>query len=456
MSCIGGCLMANRYELIVEYIHDLVKIGELRQGQRLPSIRELATKFNCNKATVIRAYDELEINHKVYSIPKSGYYLVDNKSENSDKQTIIDFSETAPDPKLLPYKEFNHSINRAIELYKNSLFSYTDAQGLNSLRKVLVQHFSENQIFTTEEKIFITSGSQQALSILSKMPFPNGKKNILVEQPTYWLIHELVELNGNKLIGINRNYEGINFHELEEIFKKEDIKFFYSIPRFHNPLGTSYSEKEKKKIVDLAQKYDVYIVEDDYLADLDKNKKSLPMHYYDVSEKVIYVKSFSKVFMPGIRIGAVVLHDKLKSEFLKHKKCYDLNTSTLAQGGLEIFINSCMYKNHIKKTQIEYKKKMDSLKRTLKFLDTTGIDFFVPETGFYIWIRLPKEVRVDLIVEGLKEKKVYISHGRNFFIGENSSENSFRICISKLSVEEIKRGVEMVFEEFSSYIIDKS
>lgn len=443
--------MVNRYELIVEYILDLVKNGELKQGERLPSIRELATKFHCNKATVIRAYDELEIDHKIYSIPKSGYYLVESKKENSDEQPIIDFSETAPDPKLLPYKEFNHSINRAIELYKDSLFSYTDPQGLSSLRKVLVQHFSENQIFTKEENIFITSGSQQALSILTKMSFPNGKKNILVEQPTYGLIHELGELNGNKLMGINRTYEGINLHELEEIFKNEDIKFFYSIPRFHNPLGTSYSEKEKKKIVDLAEKYDVYIIEDDYLADLDKNKKSLPMHYYDISEKVIYVKSFSKVFMPGIRIGAVVLHDKLKSEFLKHKKCHDLNTSTLAQGGLEIFINSGMYKNHIKKTQIEYKKKMDSLKRTLKFLDTTSIDFFIPETGFYIWIRLPEEVNVGLIVEGLKQKKVYISHGRNFFIGKDSSENSFRICISKLSEEEIRRGIEVVVEEISKW-----
>lgn len=161
--------MVNRYELIVEYILDLVKNGELKQGERLPSIRGLATKFHCNKATVIRAYDELEIDHKIYSIPKSGYYLVESKKENSDEQPIIDFSETAPDPKLLPYKEFNHSINRAIELYKDSLFSYTDPQGLSSLRKVLVQHFSENQIFTKEENIFITSGSQQALSILTRM-----------------------------------------------------------------------------------------------------------------------------------------------------------------------------------------------------------------------------------------------------------------------------------------------
>jgi DNA-binding transcriptional MocR family regulator len=350
--------MEKKYELIIRHIKKLVTLNQLNQGDRLPSIRTMAEKFKCNKSTVIRAYNELELNHKIYSIPKSGYYLVEKSNLNDTEYNTIDFSKVMPEPKLLPYKEFNHCINRAVDLYKSSLFSYSDAQGLKSLRKVLVNHFSEHQVFTSEEKIFITSGSQQALSILSKMSFPNRNKNILVEQPTYSLMQRLVQLNGDKLIGIKRNYNGIDFNELESIFKNGNIKFFYTISRFHNPLGTSYSEKDKQRIIELAEKYDVYIVEDDYLVDIDTNKKTLPMFYYDIWERVIYVKSFSKAFMPGIRIGAVVLHEKLKNEFLKHKRCYDLSTSVLAQGALEIFINSGMYRNHMKKAKYEYKKKM--------------------------------------------------------------------------------------------------
>lgn len=174
---------------------------------------------------------------------------------------IYDFADTVPDSRLLPYKEFNHCVNKAVELYKANLFSYGDPQGLQSLRQAIGKYFSHQQIFTKEENVFITSGSQQALNILLKMKFPNKKKKILVEQPTYSLIHKIVQLN-----------------------------------------------------------------EDDYLGDLDINKKNLPLFYYDIYERVIYVKSFSKTFMPGIRVGVVAMYDKLKTEFLNHKKCMDNNT----------------------------------------------------------------------------------------------------------------------------------
>lgn len=444
--------MKKKYEIIIEHIEKLVENNELKQGQRLPTIRALVDKFECNKSTIIRAYKEMEMNHRIYSIPKSGYYLVEKNNEENIENEIIDFSLVVPDSRLLPYKEFNHCINRAVELYKNDLFIYGDTEGFKSLRISLVNFFSEYQIFTSMDKICITSGSQQAISILSKMTFPNGKKNILVEQPTYSLIHKLVEMNGDKLIGINRDFSGINLEELENIFKNEDIKFFYTIPRLHNPLGTSYSEKEKRCIAELAEKYDVYIVEDDYLADLDKNKKSLPIYYYDIWKRVVYLKSFSKTFMPGIRLGAVVLQEKLKSEFLEHKRYYDLSTSALEQGALEIYINSGMYNKHIKKIQFAYMKKMNYLKDCLKNIDATGIQLFTPDTGFFIWIQFTTYVNIEEINKKLNEKGIYIAEGKEFFIGNNSRINGFRLCISKLTKDKIKLGVQILFEEIHKLI----
>ncbi len=445
----GSGRMKRKYELIIEDIEELVLLNKLKQGERLPSIRAMAIKHKCNKSTVIRAYKELEINHKAYAIPKSGYYLVEKYNLNEDESHTIDFSEVMPDSKLLPYKEFNHCVNKAVELYSSSLFTYGDTQGLESLRSILVNHFSQYQVFTSQNRIFITSGSQQALSILAKMPFPNGKKSILVEQPTYSLIRGLAELNGNKLIGIDRDYDGIDFNRLEEILRGEDVKFFYTIPRLHNPLGTSYSEKEKRKIVELAKKYNVYIVEDDYLADIEMIKKRLPAFYYDTSKKVIYLKSFSKAFMPGIRIGAVVLHEELREEFLKHKRYYDLNTSVLAQGALEIFINSGMYNNHIKKVQVQYRKKMNYLRDYLRSLDTSKVEFLIPETGFFVWIKLLEKINIDTLVKRLRDKNVYITPSNEFFIESNLNENSLRICISKLTQDEIRRGIAILFEEIN-------
>lgn len=439
--------MENKYELIIKYIEELALSNKLKQGGRLPSIRELAEKFECNKATVIRGYQELEMNHKIYSIPKSGYYLVEKETQKEDEYGIIDFSRVLPEPKLLPYKEFNHCINKAVELYKNNLFTYGDTEGLESLRKALVSYFSERQIFTPYENIFITSGSQQAISILAKMSFPNGKKNILVEQPTYSLMNRIVELNGDKLLGIDRDFKGIDLNKLEEIFKKGDIKFFYTIPRFHNPLGTSYSEKQKIRIAELAEKYDVYIVEDDYLGDVNSNKKVLPLYYYSLAHKVVYVKSFSKAFMPGVRIGGVVLGEELREEFLKHKKYLDLNTSVLSQAALEIFISSGMYSKHIKKAQREYSSKMNYLQGCINGKNMDGIEVFIPRTGFFVWMKLPQNININLLIRQLENRNVFVSPAKEHFMNEDCDQKAFRLCISKLSREEIRTGINILFEE---------
>lgn len=444
--------MKNKYENIIDYIESLIEKKKLSQGQRLPSIRYLANEFGFSKSTIIRAYNELEANHKIYSIPKGGYYLVEKLDIETQDYDSINFLDAVPDPRLLPYKEFNHCINRAVEQYKNKIFTYIESQGLESLRKSLAGHFQESQIFTSQENIFITSGAQQALSILCSISFPNGKKSILVEQPTYNLMQRLAELNDIKLVGIERTENGLDFKELERIFKEEDIKFFYTIPRLHNPLGVSYSEKEKRKIAELAGKYDVYIVEDDYLADIDINKKAQSIYYYDISNKVIYVKSYSKAFMPGIRIGAVVLHKNLIEEFAKLKRYNDLNTSVVAQGALEIFINSGMYKNHCKKVRKAYKKKMDVVKLIFASMESGlrhKMEVYVPETGFFLWIKLPDEINADFFIEKLKSKKVFVSSAKEYFIKRDTKENCFRISISKLTDEEIKSGLMILIKELA-------
>lgn len=441
--------MKKKFEQIIESIEQLITSNQLQQGERLPSIRVMAEKFMCNKSTIIRAYQELENNHRIYSIPKGGFYLVENHSPSRNIQEKIDFSEVMPEPKLLPYKEFNHCINRSVELYKDHLFTYGATQGLESLRKVLVNHFSEQQIFTSEEHICIASGAQQALNIVTKMPFPNQKKSILVEQPTYGLMQEMVIESGLNLIGIDRRDDGINLDELETIFREEEIKFFYIIPRFHNPLGTSYSEKTKKGIVALAEKYDVYLIEDDYLADIDTNSKALPAHYYDVSQRTIYIKSFSKAFMPGIRIAAVVLPEQLVATFIKHKKYDDLNTSILAQGALEIFIKSGMYRNHVRKVQLAYRKKMDCLRDCVTRFPHLGIEIAVPKTGFFAWMKLSHDLNVEQLIRQLKDREIYVSPANNYFINGAGEQNAIRLCIAKLTNEQIRMGMCAIFEEAS-------
>ena len=250
----------------------------------------------------IRGYKELEIMNMIYSVSKSGHYIAKSKriKENKDKQ--INFMSSIPDNSVIPYTELKLCINKAIDTYKDAMFSYAvSPQGTQSLRQVLSKQLQNSQIFTKVDNIFITSGVQQILDILSRMPFPGGKKNVLVEQPTYTGILNILKLNNVNILGIKRNQDGIDFNNLETIFKYGNVKFFYVMPRLQNPSGYSYNKNGKKKIADLAARYNVYIVEDDYLGELEINTKADPLYCFDQFEKVIYIKTYSKTIMQGLR-----------------------------------------------------------------------------------------------------------------------------------------------------------
>jgi DNA-binding transcriptional MocR family regulator len=441
----------SKYNDIVSYIINEVANKNLKYKQKLPTVRVLSEKFGCSKATVVRAYDELEKEHIVYSIPQSGYYLVESKDElnKSLNSNITDCSSAAPDESILPYEEFQHCLNRAIDIYKQTLFNYSDAKGLPSLINVMEKCLQEYQVFCSSDNIFITSGSQQAINILCNMPFPNGKSNVLVEQPTYNGALKSLEFSNASVIGIERNFQGIDLDELERKFANCNVKCFYTIPRFHNPLGTSYSIEEKKQILKLAQKYDVYIIEDDYLADLEIKSNSYPMYYADVSSRVIYLKSFSKILLPGLRIAAVVLPKILTNVFREYKKWSDLNTSVLSQGALEIYIKSGMFKAHVKKIKKTYSERMNLLKKELSLLDISYVKYHVPDVGFFACIELLKNTNASSIISKLNQRNIYLEDTKKNYLKDYFNNNVLKISVARANLENIKYGIPIILDEIS-------
>ncbi|WP_368654262.1 PLP-dependent aminotransferase family protein [Ornithinibacillus sp. 4-3] len=436
--------MNPKYINIMEEIKLRLTNGSLVTGSKLPSIRHLAKEFSCSKNTVIKAYVELEKEHLIYAVPKSGYYVVNEFQNEINENKEIDFLSAGPDKNAMPYVDFQHCMNQAIEHYKEELFTYSDQQGLYSLRAQVAKYLQDLQVFTQPERLVVVSGSQQALNLLVSMPFPNGKNNILIEQPTYFGFIESLQLQQTTTFGIDLSMEGIDFDRLEYIFRNNDIKFFYIIPRFHNPLGHCYSNREKKKIVELAEKYDVYIVEDDFLGDLDPNAKSDPLFSFDPSERVIYIKSFSKIFLPGLRIATVVLPKLMISNFLRYKFSSDFNSPALSQGALEIYLKSGMFQSHLKKIKEIYHTKMQLLQEACEALLPTNTYFSKPTSGFYIAIRLPENVTAKQVVHRLNEQQIYVDDASRMFLPEYKRENLLRISISQVEAKQIKPGIEQL------------
>lgn len=434
--------MGSKYINIMEEIKFRLANGSLIAGSKLPSVRQLSEDFSCSKNTVIKAYDELEKEHLIYSIPKSGYYVVNEFQNASIENEVIDFLSAGPDKNVIPYLEFQHCINQAIEQYKEELFTYSDQQGSYSLRVQLMKYLQDLQVFTHPERLVVVSGSQQALNLLVSMPFPNGKKNILIEQPTYFGFIESISLHQANTFGIELSMKGIDLDRLEYIFRNNDIKFFYIIPRFHNPLGHCYTNSEKKKIVELAEKYDVYIVEDDFLGDLDPDAKSDPFFAFNPTGRVIYIKSFSKIFLPGLRIATVVLPPLMINNFLRYKFSSDFNSSALSQGALEIYLKSGMFNSHLKKIKELYRSKMQSLLDACELLLPANTHFSKPASGFYLSISLPENVLANQVVHLLNEQHIYVDNASRFFFPEYKRENLLRLSISQVEESKIKLGVE--------------
>ena len=442
-----------KYEEIIEYIKNNIKTEKLNHPKKLPSIRSIQKLFQCSTGTVLKAYAKLEQEHIIYSVPKSGYYIInDFHNQNSSKQNIIDFSAVNLNSEAFPYKNFQHCLNKSIDLYKEKLFAYSDPKGLNSLIKVLTKHIQNYQIFTKSDNILITSSSQQALNILSTMPFPNGKSNILIEQPTYYGMIKFLELNKIPTLGINRDFNGINLDELEKLFKYGNIKFFYSIPRFHNPTGTSYSKLEKQEIIKLAEKYDVYIIEDDIAADLDMNKKNDSMFSYDTSSKVIYLKSYSKVLMPGLRVAALILPDLLINNFLEYKRWTDISSPILSQGALEIYIKNGMFDAHMKQLVSLYGNRMNSLKDILLENKHPKIKFNIPNSGYFGCIYVNDSLNYDKILESLHHKNIKIFNTSECFLREYKCNNYFRITISEVNEKQIKKNIPIILDTIQKHL----
>ncbi|MCM3258192.1 PLP-dependent aminotransferase family protein [Paenibacillus lautus] len=435
------------YAEVMKSIEQQIDNGELKPGKRLPSIRALAKQFDCSVNTIIKAYSELEKKHKIYSVSKSGYYVVErvpSGHSGSANTGVIDFLSAGPDKNAMPYRDFQHCINQAIEVYKEEMFTYSEIQGLPSLREELARHLRELQVFTVPDRICVVSGSQQAIHLLISLSFPNGKKNICVEQPTHVSMIESIKVQQATTYGIEITERGIDMERLEHLFKCNDIKCFYTVTRFHNPTGCSYSNKERRKIVELAQKYDVYIIEDDYLGDLDPDKNQDPMFAYDPSGRVIYIKSFSKLMLPGLRLGLAVIPDFLRESFLSAKFATDLHTPVLMQGALEIYLKSGMFKAHIQRMRSIYSRKAALLQKAYQEKLPSSAAYSVSQSGFYSTIRLPGLLKAGMLIEDLKKENVYVDDARKMYLPEFAQDSVIRLSVSQVEEEHIEIGVQTI------------
>ena len=350
----------SKYEQVVAYLKEGIESETFPTGSRLPSIRNISQDFHCSKDTVQRALLELRYEKYIYSKPQSGYYVLEQQSSHDDLEILVN------DEHLGAYDDFRLCVNESLIGRENYLYNYYEHQeGLEELRKSVQKLLFEQAIYSKPDQLVLTSGTQQALFILSQIDFPSRTQEILVEQPTYHRMNQLLLAQGLPYQTIERRIDGIDLNELEQHFKTGKIKFFYTIPRFHYPLGHSYTDQEKRAILDLAAKYQIYIVEDDYLGDLDP-KMGQTFHYLDQNDLVIYIKSFSTSLFPALRITALILPNAIKEAFVSYKNILDYDNNLIMQKALSLYIDSQLFEKNRLARLVLQEKKQAQIQKLLK------------------------------------------------------------------------------------------
>ncbi|MCI5772980.1 MAG: PLP-dependent aminotransferase family protein [Erysipelotrichaceae bacterium] len=438
----------NKYMQIAQDIEHKIIQGKLKPSSRLPSIIATSKKYHCAKGTVIKAYDSLLKKHLIYTKAQSGYYVANNLLLSKvDDTNIFDLRTGNPIVNNLSLENIKHCLNIASELYAKKSADIA-ISSVSDLHHCVCNFLATQSIYTKPANISMIQGITQILTILSLMPFPNQKKKILIEEPSFWNYINFLKQSNIDVLTIKRDINGIDLKQLEYLFKTQDIKFFYCITRNHNPLGTSLSYHQRKKIMELALKYDVYIIEDDYFSESFKIPKYVPIHFFSYGKNCIYLQSSSKNF-PFIRIGLAIIPDDLINTFndmAEHLYYYSYHIPSLvSQAVFEAYIKSNIFENENKIISNRLKEKLRLAQQICQNWDPTIASLVGGKCGYYAMIKVNPKITIKKLVENLQAQGILVKNNINAYYNIENFDNSIRISFANVQKNDLIKILDKIY-----------
>ncbi|WP_026895384.1 PLP-dependent aminotransferase family protein [Clostridiisalibacter paucivorans] len=359
---------------------------------------------------------------------------------------IISFAGGLPAPELFPVKQMAEVSKQVLEEVGSSALQYGPTEGYGPFREQIVKRMKKGQIETSKENILVTSGSQQGLD-LTGMIFLNPGDVVLCESPSYLGALNAFKAYQPKFKEVSTDDDGMVMEDLEKILEEtENVKFVYVIPDFQNPSGRTWSIERRKKLVELANKYNIAIIEDNPYGELRFEGEIPPaVKHYDTEGRVAYLGTFSKTFAPGMRLGWICAEGEFLQKYIFVKQGTDLQTSTVSQMQLAKYLEKYDLDEHIEKIKVVYKKRRDLMLNTMKSEFPEGVKFTYPEGGLFTWVILPEHINAKDLAKLAIEKKVAFVPGGSFF-PNGGNENTLRLNYSNMDEERIVLGIKRLAE----------
>lgn len=460
------------FRQIVDYLRRAIESGRLPPGTKLTPIRLFAKELGVNRETVADAYRELEALGLTESGVGRGTFVLGQAEGNrrggatpgpvrafvpglsrGAAATLafppIDYAADAraihlerlvPDPSLYPVDEFRRALNHVLQRAGRALLDYGDPRGHEGLRRVIVERLAASGIEADADSLVVTSGSTQALSLVTRL-FCDPGDGVAVEDPGYPGVYAALAAHGLRPVPIPVAADGVDLEALETVLSAGGVRLLYTMPTFHNPTGVSTSLEHRHRVLELAARYGIPILEDDFEKDLRVRGRAVPpLRALDGSGRVVYVGTFSKVLFPGVRVGWVLAGSRLLDAALALKRASDLASSHVIQAALAHFCRLGGYDRHVRRAGKELGRRLDKAHETLAAQLPEGSSVARPEGGLAVWVTLPDAVDTLALLPEAKRAGVVYAPGC-IFHSDRRRSSSLRLSIAGANTEDIERGV---------------
>ncbi|OFI07762.1 2-aminoadipate transaminase [Clostridium acetireducens DSM 10703] len=371
----------------------------------------------------------------------------------TEEPEIISFAGGLPAPELFPKEKMEEIAAKVVREEGEAALQYGSTEGIPALRKIIAeQRLTAAGIKNpNKDEIMLTSGSQQGIEFSAKI-FVNEGDVIICESPSYLGAINAFKSYQPKFVEVPMDDDGLIVEELEKAIKENpNAKMIYTIPDFQNPTGKRLPAERRKKVAELAAKYEIPVIEDAPYGELLYEGEKIPsIKSFDEAGYVVYLGTFSKTFCPGLRLGWVYATDEILQKYIIVKQGVDLQTSSFDQRLAAAFMSKYDLNQHIAEINKVYKKRRELMFDSMDKYFPTGVEYTRPQGGLFLWVTLKEGVdAAELMKEALAEKVAFVPGGA--FYPNGGNKNHFRLNFSNMTEDKIVEGIKRLGNVLKKY-----
>lgn len=441
--------------------------GTARPGDRLPSVRRLSDELGVNPATIVAAYRILAREGLVESRQGSGAFVAADgaargsagayrdREAGTGSEGLLDLSANAPPRTLFPLEDVKRFLAESVDLDGGKAFEYQDAAGYGPLRDILAQRLSDavaeagGARTAAPADMHIVSGAQQGIDLAARVLLRRGD-TAAVECPGYLGSRDVFLAAGARVEYVPMKGSGMDLGALEDLAASRPLRVVYANPDYQNPTGIRWSGDVRIRLARMAARYGFYVIEDDSLSDFAPAGGYLPpIRALDPSDRVLYVKSFSKSLMPGLRIGCLEAPRCLRERLEAAKRSVDLYSNGLMQRVLYLFLSSGRHAGHAAELRSRCAASIAFLDRAISGLRKASYSWSVPDGGLNVWIATPPGVTGRRFSQAARRHGCLVAP-ESAFRPDGSADAHLRISCGGLGDEELGRAARMILDTAAS------